>query len=428
MLIEFRVENHRSIRDEQVLSLEAARADGDDSRPRGVEGSDPVLPVAALYGANASGKSNVLAALRFTRDAVVQSHRLWAPDAGVPRDPFAWGPRRLEPSLYEIAFVLEDVRTQYGFVANDERFLEEWLHVWPHGRKQVWYERDRDSFKFGEHLKGENRVAESVTRPNGLFLSAAVQNRHEQLDGVFRWFRRMRTSHVPGVRGGVPFARMGGGDEMLRWLGTETGQRSLFAESDELERADRTDRFREFIKAADVGILDLKVQSDEDEPGAENRSRRSRSRVLIQHKSSVADAWLPLEEESDGTKQLFRLAPLVLDALDRGALLVVDELEASFHPLLALHIVRTFNDRAKNPKNAQLIFSTHDTNLLGTTLGDPSLRRDQVWLTEKDDDGSTVLYPLTDYKPRKAENLERGYLQGRYGAIPFLGELAQVTK
>jgi hypothetical protein len=111
-----------------------------------------------------------------------------------------------------------------------------------------------------------------------------------------------------------------------------------------------------------------------------------------------------------------------LQAIQDGGAIIVDELDASLHPALAQEIVRQFNDPATNPHNAQLIFTTHDTNLLGTNLGEPALRRDQVWLTEKDNDGGTVLYPLTDYKPRKAENLQRGYLQGRYGAIPFLGD------
>jgi AAA15 family ATPase/GTPase len=131
-----------------------------------------------------------------------------------------------------------------------------------------------------------------------------------------------------------------------------------------------------------------------------------------------------LEEESNGTQKLFQLALPVLLALREGSVLVVDELESSLHPSLAQEIVILFNNPSKNPNNAQLIFSTHDTNLLGTILGEPVLRRDQVWLTEKDPEGGTVLYPLTDYKPRKSENLERGYLQGRYGAIPFLGKFA----
>jgi uncharacterized protein len=137
---------------------------------------------------------------------------------------------------------------------------------------------------------------------------------------------------------------------------------------------------------------------------------------------------LPLEEESRGTQTLFRLALPILQAIDKGGVLLVDELEASLHPTLAQEIVRQFNGPATNPRNAQLLFTTQDTNLLGTTLGAPAVRRDQVWLTEKDAEGATVLYPLTDYKPRKAENLERGYLQGRYGAIPFLGDFSVAGK
>lgn len=108
--------------------------------------------------------------------------------------------------------------------------------------------------------------------------------------------------------------------------------------------------------------------------------------------------------------------------------MLVDELESSLHPSLGLAIVKMFNSPKRNPRNAQIVFTTHDTNLLGTTLGEPPLRRDQVWFTEKDKEGASKLYPLTDYKPRMAENLERGYLQGRYGAIPFLGDIAWITE
>ena len=123
---------------------------------------------------------------------------------------------------------------------------------------------------------------------------------------------------------------------------------------------------------------------------------------------------------------MFSLALPILEVLHEGGVLIIDELERSLHPSLARDLVRFFNDPRTNPRNAQIIFTTHDTNLLGTTIGEPALRRDQVWLTEKDTEGATVLYPLTDYKPRKAENLERGYLQGRYGAIPFLGDFLAV--
>lgn len=139
MLIEFRVENHRSLRDEQVLTMEAGRVGDDaDSRPRHVTGhSEALLPVAALYGANASGKSNVLAALAFMRDTVLLSHRFWSPDEGVPRDPFAWGPKKEEPSLFEATVLINEVRYQYGFVMNDESILEEWLYAWPLGKNNL---------------------------------------------------------------------------------------------------------------------------------------------------------------------------------------------------------------------------------------------------------------------------------------------------
>jgi AAA15 family ATPase/GTPase len=146
--------------------------------------------------------------------------------------------------------------------------------------------------------------------------------------------------------------------------------------------------------------------------------------VLLRHRTTGdGEAWLPLASESSGTLALLELAPRVIDTLRRGGLLCIDELEASLHPALALTVVRMFNEPTHNARNAQLIFTTHGTNLLGSIVGEPALRRDQIWFTEKDEGGGTHLYPLTDFHPRKEENLERGYLQGRYGAVPFLGEL-----
>jgi hypothetical protein len=409
MLIEFRVANHRSVREEQALTMEAGRGgDPEDPRPRVLPAhGERVLPVAALYGANASGKSNLLGALAFMRDAVVHSHRAWPPDGGVPRDPFAWGPAG--PSTFEVTWIREGVRHEYGFVADDDRFLEEWLYAWPSSRKQVWFEREGDAFKFGEHLRGENKLVEQVTRPNALFLSAAVQNRHEQLERVYAWFRAIRTVNVKTRREIVEPSDFW----LQRALRFGSGQPTLFpveARDDGVLTA-----FKDLLRASDFGIEDVKAVDSGDR----------RPRILVKHKGAADDrGWLPLDEESQGTRTMFRLGPPAIDTLRRGGLLLIDELEASLHPLLGLQIVRLFNDPATNPRDAQVVFTTHDTNLLGTLLGPPPLRRDQVWLTEKDDEGGTRLYPLTDYKPRKAENLESGYLQGRYGAIPFLGALA----
>jgi hypothetical protein len=402
MLVELRIENHRSLREEQVLTMEAGRVgDADDPRPRAIAGhANPVLPVAAIYGANASGKSNLLDAIDWLQEAVLDSHRAWAPDEGVPRDPFAWGEHASRPTLFEVTFVHGGFRHQYGFVADDERFLEEWLYAWPQGRRQVWFEREGQHFKFGEHLRGENRLIEEVTRPNALFLSTAAQHRHEQLGPVYRWFRSINTGETDGLT-------------VEGWLA------SLLASPEQRATLEAT---KELLQAADLGIVDLRQI---DAAGLGRRPRLPQGKILFGHRSEGAsdEAWLPLEQESGGTLRVLELARPVLRALSHGGIVVIDELERSLHSLLATRLVQQLNDPKTNPKHAQLVFSTHDTNLLGTAMGEPVLRRDQVWLTEKDPQGATVLYPLTDYKPRKAENLERGYLQGRYGAIPFLGDL-----
>ncbi len=419
MLIEFRVENHRSLRDEQVLTMEAGRVgDETDARPRHVTGHpESLLPVAVLYGANASGKSNVLASLAFMREAVLVSHRNWPPDEGVPRDPFAWGPKRSEPSLFEVTALISDVRYQYGFLVNDECVLEEWLYAWPNRKKQVWFERDGNTFEFGENLKGENKLIEEVTRPNALFISAATQHKHQQLTPIFSWFRAIDAIELSSrdAQSNPPLHET----TLARLLDdTATDARQAPPIPSETSEKSLKERLRTLLRNADIGIVDISVnRSQSDESPRRGRPRR----FWLKHQSESDDAWLPLEEESQGTRTLFRLALPILLAIEKGGVVLVDELEASLHPTLAQQIVRQFNDPTTNPRNAQLLFTTQDTNLLGTTLGEPTLRRDQVWLTEKDGEGATVLYPLTDYKPRKAENLERGYLQGRYGATPYLG-------
>ena len=418
MLIEFRVANHRSLRDEQVLTMEAGRVGNEaDPRPRQISGhSERLLTVAALYGANASGKSNVLAALDFMRAAVVMSHRFWASDEGLPRDPFAWGPRKAEPSLFEVTFLLDGDRFQYGFQASDERFLEEWLFAWPNGKKQVWFERDNDTYKFGDNLKGENKLIQDVTRPNALFLSAAAQHNHPQLVPVFSEFRSFQSVNISVDRYPATPFRISSAFALARLLEEEAGEQALLPEEELPEP--RLERFRNLLKKADFGVVDLRVETSK----SDEKRRRFSPSFFLRHQSKSDDAWLPLKEESQGTRTMFYMALPILEVLEKGGVLVVDELERSLHPTLAREIIRQFNDPKANPQNAQIIFTTHDTNLLGTTLGEPALRRDQVWLTEKNPEGATVLYPLTDYKPRKAENIERGYLQGRYGAIPFLGD------
>ena len=418
MLIEFRVENHFSLRDEQALSLEAGpTGESSDPRPRVVEGyRERLLPAAVIYGANASGKTNLLEALAFMRNAVLASHRGWDPLGGIPRTPFAWGNKRNDSSFFEVTFLVGTTKYVYGFAVDDEVVVEEWLFAWPKSHKQMWFWREGGDVKFGDFLDGPNDAVREVTRPNALFLSAAAQHGHEQLSALYTWFREII---VVNIR-----------DRRTRLFQSRYLPEAYFSSDDEqptVSKAAEADdafssRLQHLLKSADFGIVDIKTIEEE------SGHRSSRRQFLLQHQDGDDESWLDLRNESNGTKTLFLMAPSIFCALDSGGILLIDELESSLHPLLGLAIIEMFNCPKTNPRNAQLVFTTHDTNLLGTTLGEPPLRRDQIWFTEKDEEGATKLYPLTDYKPRKSENLERGYLQGRYGAIPFLGDIARITE
>lgn len=419
MLIQFRVENHRSIRDEQLLSLVAATpADRADIRllhPNGID--EALLPAVALYGANASGKSNVVEALMFMRDAVLDSHRRWEPLGGVPQEPFALSAKSSEASRYEIDFIVASVRYRYGFLIDSSRIIEEWLYAWPRRKKQTWFERTEDSFSFGKFLGGENETIRELTRPNSLFLSAAAQNNHPRLSPIYRWFKGILV-HRPRSGAASEFR-----PPLAHRIAELVGEQSV---ADHERRRHDHEALVRLLQGADIGILDVKVDTPKRTVSNVGGRRvvTTRSKLRFRHKTQNEDeAWLPLKAESHGTVTLLEIATSLLPVLAQGGVLCIDEFEAGLHPMLALDILRLFQDPKHNPGGAQLIFTTHDTNLLGNILGDPPLRRDQVWFTEKDEAGATTLYPLTDFHPRKEENLERGYLQGRYGAVPFLGEL-----
>ncbi len=422
MLLQFRVTNHRSLRDEQTLSMISVGS-AESGRPLMATASgERALPAVAIYGANASGKSNVLHALAFAREAVLMSHRVWEPETGVPVEPFALSAKTQEPSLYELDIAVDGVRYRYGFELSAKRIEREWLFAWPNRRRQMLFDREGDTIEFGENLRGENATIRQLTRANSLFLSAAAQNNHEQLRPIYRWFARaqlearLRTRSLRAQR--LVGARPGLEHRLVRALDPAHSTPSTNSTSDLREAILR------IVKAADVGIVDLRVEM----PADEETSRPPK--VLVRHDATdEGNAWLPLEAESAGTIRLLDLSVPLITALQGGGLICIDELERSLHPAIALELVRLFNSSTQNAAGAQLLFTTHDTNLLGRTLGESPLHRDQIWFTEKDLAGATHLYPLTDFHPRAEENMERGYLQGRYGAIPFLGQLeAAMTK
>ena len=425
MLIRFRARNFRSLKEEQELSLVASSLKDSPEAVTKVEGLNlGLVRVAAIYGANASGKSNVIKALAYMSSAVQNSQRQWAPLGPIPREPFLLDPQsRLDPSSFEVDLLIDGVRFHYGFTLNDREILEEWLDAYPIGRRQMWFKRKQKTFTFGPKLDGNNDAIERLTRPNSLFLSAAVQNNHERLLPIYKWFA-----------------------EDLTQVGKERAQVRLETAKMCQDETLKTSILR-MLRIADLGVIGLDVREEDlIQPTAEGghpagrvfkeevddaltklfaklkeegRTISEKKHVLALIHQGAAKVGVSLGEgsESEGTLAFFGLLGPAIRAVNSGGTICVDELDASLHPLLALEVVRLFNDPKRNPRGAQIIFTTHDTNILDRA----SLRRDQIWFTEKDAEGGTHLYPLTDFKPRKNENLERGYLQGRYGAVPFIG-------
>ena len=403
MLLRFSVENYRSIRATQELSFHATSLNDRsavevDIRPGGTA---RVLPAIAIYGPNASGKSNVLRAL-----IELAGRATWLPQRGrEPRpEPFRLDTVSAErPSAFEIEFMLDGVRYMYHLAQGDSGVTGEWLHAFPLGRRQVWFERDGESFAFpGDHLKGSTASLTELVRPDAAFLSIGVALRHPQLSPVARWLRHVRPMtgrsadgdrHADGLSPGRLF---GGGYAPIA---------------------------TELVRRADLGIVGACFV----ESGDGDDVRRE---LRFRHRSVDGDGLLPLSAQSEGTLSWVRVLGVILPALATGGVVVADELDASLHPELVAELVRMFQDPQVNSQRAQLLFAGHDVTLLGGQFGGPLLDRDQIWFTQKDEMSATELFPLHELSPRKGENVERGYLAGRYGATPGLspGELGRVLR
>jgi AAA15 family ATPase/GTPase len=420
VLLAFRVGNYRSLRDEVELSLMVPSWAADDDRtvravPPGE--TDRVGTVAAIYGPNASGKSNVLAAFRAMAAAVEHSHQRWNPTGGAPHDPFLLDEEHKGmPSLFETDLLLDGERWQYGFRLDQTGVAAEWLYSFPRNRKRVWFERERpDRFYFGKSLHGPTSTLQELTRPNSLFLSVGAANNHPHLTHVAGWFRNHHR-----------YVDRNGQDALIRLtansLDDEIGDRiqRLLSLADlgivraERKRVEMTTKMRSRLTEA------MKVLIAESPVDVEAFIEEAEIQVEFHHRAGAGSVPLAFAQESMGTRTWFALLGPVVTALAHGDTLLVDELDSSLHPELSARLVQLYRDPAVNETAAQLIFTTHDTSLLGGLVSNTPLRRDELWLTEKDGDGATRLYPLTDFRPRKQENLERGYLQGRYGGTPVL--------
>ena len=418
MLVEFRAKNFRSLRDEQVLSLVASTDKtllDTHALATGLTAAPHLLKIAVVYGANASGKSNLIKALQYMRGVVVESAAFQPGQTFDRLQPFKLDASSgTQPTAFEVTFILGGVRYQYGFAMNAQRIVSEQLLVYKAFKPQRWFARrfdaesGKDVYEFGPSLKGAKNLWEGATRPNALFLSVAVQLNSEALRPVFDWFANRLV------------------------IFNEQSPLSPHFSMQMLKHEARRKAICEFLRAADISIADIEVATKQaivhtiqfdlaTGKREEAVGEQAVDEVKFHHITENGKAVFDLKDESSGTQQLLFLTGPILDILNKGLTLVVDELDTSLHTLLVQALIRLFHRPEVNTGGAQLIFTTHDTSLLDAY---GLFRRDQIWFVEKHLDQSSSLYPLLDFSPRKNEALERGYLQGRYGALPFLRNLA----
>ncbi|MET8330065.1 ATP-binding protein [Streptomyces sp. NPDC005181] len=399
MLLRFRASNVRSLRDEQELSfIVPSDEESDAARTLGLSDGKTlqVYPLVGIFGANASGKSNVIAALKKMREAVLGSYAQWTSRQGIVRDEFFLDPKAaVETTFYEADFVLADrVRWTYGFELSDERVESEWLHAYPKGQRQVWLDRDtarKDIFKFpGERIQDRALLARA-TRPDALLLSRAANDNHPQLTQIYDWFKQNLWDINPEL---------------------ERLEREGYTAEHLLDERFK-DRIVGLLRVADLGISGAEVE--------QRLGEQPRVRLLHEGGGDTPVA-LDWQRESFGTRSWFALIGPLLRALDDGAVLLIDELDASLHPRFAAEVVRLFQAPWSNHEGAQLVFTSHDPSLLSTPRGGRLLEPGQIWLTEKDERGATELYPLSDAEPGAQEDLTDSYLAGAFGAVPRMTE------
>lgn len=421
MLAEFRVTNYRSIREEQCLSFVASSGDKwfDDTHciSTGKTAAPKLLRSAVIYGANASGKSNLIFALMTMQQLVLNSTRLLEPQFREQYTPFLLdADSRNQPTQFEITLLLDGVRYQYGFAYDGERIREEWLLVYKASRAQRWFEYhynpetgENDWEPFSVHFKGEKKGQRELWKVNtgarSLFLTQAAQSNSLMLQPLFNWFAN---------------------DLIVLPARAEF---NLMPTLQRLEDPKYKEWVLRLLNAADIHISDIKVEKRKGqqiefklEPGKPPELRSFDGELPdVEFCHTTADGreqWFDRRYESYGTLRLLGYAAPLLDAIENGKLIVVDEFDTSLHPLLTRYVLKMLHKPHLSQNGAQLWMTTHDTSLLDPYL----LRRDQVWFVEKKKDQSTELYGLMEFSPRKSEAIERGYLQGRYGAIPFLSE------
>ena len=388
--------------------------DEDRAATRGFDGlSERVLTIAGIYGSNASGKSNVLDAMAWLSMAVATSLRGW--EDYIPRDAHRFGKGPVSPTEFDLDLEVDGVRYAYRLEVDDSAVLFESLDSYPEGRRRNLFTRRKSEIDFRRGLDGTRGIRDLLT-PTTLALSAGRRVDDTDFGSVGRTLARMRVLGLRKRR----FLRGGGVglfDSTTRLLFEDgANQRRLFGTPEGRPAVTDPSVAMDLLRFADPGIDDFVITEQES-----GRLGGPRRHLGLVHRGQGEPVTFDLEDESAGTQTWFRLIGPAFAALRFGWVLLLDEIDASLHPRLSARLIEIFQDPQTNTRGAQLVFTSHDTSLLN------GLNRDEVWLTEKAPNATTRLVALAEFggeRVRKSLNLERAYLQGRFGAVPEVDQVA----
>ncbi len=431
MLVEFSVGNFRSFLQPVTLSMQAAKLRASDkSLDQGnvfQANGTSLLHSAAIYGANASGKSNLIRAMLFMRNMVLQSAKESQAQEPIGVERFRLSTAAREsPAYFQIVFYLDGRRYRYGFEVDEQRVRAEWLYH-TRQRETRLFIREADEYDISSVFK-EGQGLQKRTRGNALFLSVVAQFNGELATALLGWFRT-RWNVVSGLDDAAygPFT--------LRRFEESEGFRqralafvreadlaisSLQVETRPFAEVQVPDQVRGLVEElARSTALAVAPRQDNQGPLVVLRVRTAHGVFDAQHNPSGSETFDLEDQESEGTQKIFYLAGPLMDTLEEGKVLVIDEMEARLHPFITRAIIRLFHSPQTNPHNAQLVFATHDASL----LSGQTFRRDQIWFTEKDRYGATDLYSLAELQVRKDASFDKDYFAGKYGAVPFIGGL-----
>lgn len=385
MLIQFTIENHRSIKNSAVISFTASKDTSFRENLLHPDKKKTLLPAIAIYGANAAGKSNVLHAMKTMKNMIVGDAAKLLKGQKLPWEPFG---ENTNPTAFETVFMYHGVRYAYGFSFDENRIHTEYLYYWPNGREAMIFSRDHGVYEFRENVN-EQTALSNRTPDNKLYLVSSNDWNLPQTENAYMWFFEKLTFLME--------------EEPAR---SETVEQILSSDTKKM-------RILKELMLADLGISDVSIKNISGHAPVITTTHR-----IIHEDGSVEHFQLRMDQESAGTQRFFARIGGWLQALDQGALLLVDEIEDSLHPLLTKRFIEMIQDQHVNVNGAQLLFTTHDAMLLDLKF----FRRDQIWFAEKDDKTcATELYSLASFSPRKGEDVRKGYLRGRFGAVPFIG-------